>query len=551
MLHDLLERRESLGIDRIHAVVRPTAEASAEKRLQREVLDSPALASLLGEAEGRVQAVSADLAEPGQLAEATRELAPRLGGIVHCAASVEFDLPLAEAMRANVDGALAVLDLAKSCPTPPPLVSVSTAYVTPHPGNRARVQERLAPLPRPASQLLEAIREGRAHERALLRESGHPNTYTFTKCLAEHLLVEARGQVPLTLLRPSIIAASWKRPFPGWIDSPAAFALFIMSIGLGHMRAIVGRARARIDLVPCDEVAERVVNAVAEPPEPEEPRIVHAVAGVENAILAGTCRDVVDAWFQRNPVTTSRQGPAGVHYLGPPGLRYRFHHWRHHQRRSGGHLVAPRLDETNRRFAYFTSNTFRFESAAPLRAQGFEAKAYLERICRGVSVHLLDADMERLSLGGRRHPRATPLRAKGRLAELEARAEHVTFDLPSFERALAGRRGQTGGRLVLVPVEDGEWNDAALELLAWARSDLWATPPRVSRSARASGEARRWDELYVHVEHRPAKRDEDGLGRFHLRCETLLPGALEEDATRPSSAELAGPAEGAWAQDQA
>ena len=46
-----------------------------------------------------------------------------------------------------------------------------------------------------------------------------PNTYTYTKFLAEHLLINAGQPMPLTIVRPSIVTASWKEPFPGWIDN--------------------------------------------------------------------------------------------------------------------------------------------------------------------------------------------------------------------------------------------------------------------------------------------------------------------------------------------
>ena len=46
-----------------------------------------------------------------------------------------------------------------------------------------------------------------------------PNTYTYTKQLAEHLLVDEGRDLPLAMIRPSIVGASWKEPFPGWIDN--------------------------------------------------------------------------------------------------------------------------------------------------------------------------------------------------------------------------------------------------------------------------------------------------------------------------------------------
>ena len=47
----------------------------------------------------------------------------------------------------------------------------------------------------------------------------HPNTYTFTKALAEQWLFNTAKDLPLAIVRPSIVVAAWKDPLPGWIDN--------------------------------------------------------------------------------------------------------------------------------------------------------------------------------------------------------------------------------------------------------------------------------------------------------------------------------------------
>ena len=39
-----------------------------------------------------------------------------------------------------------------------------------------------------------------------------PNTYTYTKQLAETLLVTEGADLPLAIVRPSIVTAAWKEP---------------------------------------------------------------------------------------------------------------------------------------------------------------------------------------------------------------------------------------------------------------------------------------------------------------------------------------------------
>lgn len=41
-----------------------------------------------------------------------------------------------------------------------------------------------------------------------------PNTYTYTKALAEYLIQQEAGGLNIAIVRPSIVGASWKEPFP-------------------------------------------------------------------------------------------------------------------------------------------------------------------------------------------------------------------------------------------------------------------------------------------------------------------------------------------------
>ena len=45
-----------------------------------------------------------------------------------------------------------------------------------------------------------------------------PNTYTFTKALAENILESEGAGLPISIIRPSIVAAAWRDPVPGGQD---------------------------------------------------------------------------------------------------------------------------------------------------------------------------------------------------------------------------------------------------------------------------------------------------------------------------------------------
>jgi fatty acyl-CoA reductase len=417
VLEELLRRGDELGISRILLLIRAGDSDQARARLRSEILRSACFAALAPGWERRIDALAGDLGRPelGLDAEARERVVAETSHVVHCAASIEFDLPLGDATAVNTTGALHALELARACRRLESVVVVSTAYVAPHPRPRAgaleRAGEALAPLPVDAAELYAAIRAGRVDGPRLLAETGHPNTYTLAKCLAEHLVAARASDLPVTLVRPSVISASRARPLPGWIDSPAAFAGFVAMIGTGRLRVVAGDRRARIDVVPCDEVAERILAAAFEPPRAGELRIRHAVAGLDGSLPIPLCRERIVAWFARHPVGgearlsfVGRRGPAfhAAHALRHelPGLGASL--WLALRRRPDASQSVRRLLErqraANRDFAYFTHASFDFETSLPLEPR-LDPERYIDLVCEGVSRHLLRR--------GRRLPRAS------------------------------------------------------------------------------------------------------------------------------------------------
>lgn len=137
----------------------------------------------------RVRWVRADL-EERQLGWTTNQCAALVGEIsevFHCAASVQFDLPLDEARRINVDGTVNVFELAKAAHRANGSFRrfhhVSTAYVA---GPRKGVVQ---PGYLPSA-----------------RAANYRNTYEQTKAEAERWLrAQASDDIPVSVHRPSIV----------------------------------------------------------------------------------------------------------------------------------------------------------------------------------------------------------------------------------------------------------------------------------------------------------------------------------------------------------
>jgi fatty acyl-CoA reductase len=132
----------------------------------------------------------------------------------------------------------------------------------------------------------------------------HPNTYTFTKCIAEHILMEEKGDLPYAIVRPSIIGGAYAEPLEGWVDSYIGPAGLSLAAGLGAMRVMRGSARNHLDLVPVDLVANCLLatsyHTAVNPPGKRLP-IYHIATGSKNPCNWETLRGSVLGNFARKP----------------------------------------------------------------------------------------------------------------------------------------------------------------------------------------------------------------------------------------------------------
>ncbi|KAF9806772.1 hypothetical protein SFRURICE_012912 [Spodoptera frugiperda] len=106
-------------------------------------------------------------------------------------------------------------------------VYVSTTYSTATQANVDKeVMERFYPCPLPP-ELMVDMAENIDDERMDAIEAnlikGYPNTYTFTKSIAEEVVRSRAGDMPTCIIRPAVVISSYREPVPGWADASCAF----------------------------------------------------------------------------------------------------------------------------------------------------------------------------------------------------------------------------------------------------------------------------------------------------------------------------------------
>ena len=152
----------------------------------------------------------------------------------------------------NIIGVKKVIDLARKIKNLEALVHVSTAYAN---CDRQHISEVVYNPPVQPDRIIEAVDWIEEDLVKLLTPKViklRPNTYTYTKAIAESLIMQECKDLPTTIVRPSIVGASWREPFPGWIDNFNGPTALFAAIGKGILRTMMGRFNCTADIIPVD-----------------------------------------------------------------------------------------------------------------------------------------------------------------------------------------------------------------------------------------------------------------------------------------------------------
>jgi thioester reductase-like protein len=112
-------------------------------------------------------------------------------------------------------------------------------------------------------------------------ELGWPNTYTFTKSLAESLICKNGDGLPIAVVRPSIVETSLKKPFLGWNEGINTSASLSYLLGT-YFRQLPTNERKRLDIIPVDSVCSGMTLIAAAIVERRNRRVYQLATSVTN-----------------------------------------------------------------------------------------------------------------------------------------------------------------------------------------------------------------------------------------------------------------------------
>ncbi len=314
----------------------------------------------------KVEVVEGDVSQPamGLDAEVAARLGRELDLIVNSSGLTDFNPDLREAVAVNVDSAYHMVEFIRGSDHAA-LLHLSTCYVA---GQRdGRVGERVRPNYTPAGvPAFDAEKEWRAlHDflesaearaespevteeltkQALEKEHaakdlsgqalenqiyknrvrwlknyltaegkeratrlGWPNTYTYTKSLAESLIAKHGEGLPIAIVRPSIVETSVAKPFRGWNEGINTSAALSYLLGTSF-RQLPSNERKRLDIIPVDAVCAGMTLIAAALVERRHDALYQLATSVTNPCDMGRSIELTALAHRR-------------HYRAQEGLEY-------------------------------------------------------------------------------------------------------------------------------------------------------------------------------------------------------------------------------------
>ncbi|CAO1370778.1 unnamed protein product [Diamesa serratosioi] len=172
--------------------------------------------------------------------------------VFHLAAFTKMNASLKSSIQMNLVGTKNVLDLAKQMPKLIQFIHTSTTFCC---ADEKILYEKVYDHPHNPNDLMSCA-EWMSEEMMSTMEKSlldfQPNTYVYTKRLAELLVRDEFVNLPVCIVRPSLVLPALQEPLPGWIDDHNGPVGLVKAIGRGVLRSIRIDPKSILEACPVD-----------------------------------------------------------------------------------------------------------------------------------------------------------------------------------------------------------------------------------------------------------------------------------------------------------
>lgn len=214
--------------------------------------------------------------------------------VFHCAATLRLEAKLKDAIEMNTRGTKRVLDIAKQMKRLKSFVHLSTAFCHP---DQEELGERVYDAPDDPQKVMELMQwmdETAINLIAPTLLDKHPNTYTYSKRLAEKLVANEHQNLPVCIARPSIVTPAGVEPVPGWVDNLNGPVGLMVGAGKGVIRSMYCTAEYHAEVVPVDIGINALITIAHKTATTGKPKNIPVYNITQSGVLPVTWGEVLE-----------------------------------------------------------------------------------------------------------------------------------------------------------------------------------------------------------------------------------------------------------------
>ncbi|XP_055610155.1 putative fatty acyl-CoA reductase CG5065 [Uranotaenia lowii] len=287
--------RSCPGIKQIFILIRPKRGQDIAARLT-EILGSPLFDKIRNEHPANLKKIvpihgDITLNQLGISEIDQSTIIQEVSVVFHSAATVKFDEKIKQSVTINMIGTKQLMELCRKMLCLDALVHVSTAYCN---CDRKEVSEIIYPPPYNPDDIIQLVRwfpEDILEKLTPSLIGNRPNSYTFTKAMAEHMLLMEANNLPVAIVRPSIVLSSFQEPMCGWVDNFNGPTGIVSAVSKGLFRTILCDESCIADLIPVDIVINLMIATAWHTASRTNTRnitVYNCTSGIDNPISWGT-----------------------------------------------------------------------------------------------------------------------------------------------------------------------------------------------------------------------------------------------------------------------
>ncbi|CAO1382963.1 unnamed protein product [Diamesa tonsa] len=244
------------GLKKIYILMRAKRGKSGRQRVE-EFSSLPLFNRLnqeMPEVLKKIVPVFGELSQPelGLSVEDLKQVLSETNIVFHMAATVNFEASLKRAVELNILGTQKVIDMCKKMPKLVSVLHLSTAFSC---CDQEMLEEKVYKWHHDPVELLKMAETMNEAEMEVIKADMlgvHPNTYTYTKRLAELLVEKEHGNLPICIARPSIVTPAYSDPLPGWVDNLNGPIGILVSSAKGLLRSMIVDGDLTAEVIPVD-----------------------------------------------------------------------------------------------------------------------------------------------------------------------------------------------------------------------------------------------------------------------------------------------------------